>query len=174
MNIDWKNKPDWAIGHAIITYNQNDTSGVWFNEREYQYTDSHHRFLFGQNRERGDLSNEQYPPETKPEWNGEGLPPVGTVCKGMRKGEWLTCEILKWKTNDSGMKVAACDFGDRGLWWADDFCPIKSDKEKWVEQLIKVVEKANPECDITFSQAIYDALISGELPIPKGINNEPK
>ena len=114
-------------------------------------------------------------------WNGEGLPPVGSVCKGMRKGEWLTCEILKWKTNDSGMKFAACDFGDRGLWWTGHFCPIRSDKEKWIDQAVTVLSNEYTRAtDIVKNRgyfkgsavAIYDALISGELPIPKDANND--
>lgn len=44
----------------------------------------------------------------KTEWNGEGLPPVGTVCeiKNSRMG-WVRCEIIAHKHFDCGAKPHA-------------------------------------------------------------------
>ena len=117
-----------------------------------------------------------YPPETKPEWSGEDLPPVGTVCEyKIGSLDSRKCEYIGKREKGS---IVILDYN------SGHFCcyhphqitlhPAKSNKEKWIDQAIKIASRSASECDVTFSNAIYEALASGELPIPKGIKNEPK
>ena len=169
MNINWNEKPDWAIGHAVVKANNSE---VWFNDKQYQYlgNDCVTPFTLGWNRSA--LINEQYPPETKSEWNGEELPPMDTVCEVLNINTWHLTKIIGY---DNGLPVFKVDWSDKYCYACGEdfkFRPIKSDKEKWVEQLCKTLSIVPNGSD--WLDAIYDALISGELPIPKGIKNESK
>ena len=123
-----------------------------------------------------------YPPETKPEWNGEGLPPIGTVCE-MLVGDDLIGDRVLIMGYYNDLVWVTVQFWDDGVVYHGrhntftltqdlTFRPTKSDKEKWVEQLCKTLSIVPNGSD--WLDAIYDALISGELPIPKGIKNESK
>ena len=106
-------------------------------------------------------------------WDGQGLPPVGTVCEGFtqdsaRQWRWLEVEMLKHNNLKSGeCAVHAVHHGV--LRWCSEFRPIKSDKEKWIDKSLGSLGHYFDAGDYQrrlFSH-IYDALISGELPIPE-------
>ena len=174
MNIDWDKKPSWAdvwIESLVAHVKSN-----WAKESGGKYIFKDLSFV--QRLEKPELYKVHYPPETKPKWNGEGLPPVGTVCDLVEYGR-PTVEIIAHARNKAS-DVAIYKYYDiddklqTGFKIAGCFHPIKSDKEKWIEQSIEIASRSAAECDVTFSNAIYEALKSGELPIPKGINNESK
>ena len=96
-------------------------------------------------------------PETKSEWNGEGIPPVGAeVSSPSGKG------IVMLPPDIHGVLIIKASNESPGEYRrvAASVCaPIQSDKEKWIQ-------KAKNCCDPDYEQ-IYDALISGELTIPE-------
>ena len=175
MNINWDEMPEWA--------------DVWIEDlctpsHSGWHKDSGDRFIdcCRCSYRKSNMDKEQivhYPPETRSEWNGEGLPPVGTVCEVNHTGEWYLTKIIGY---DEFLPVFKVDWSDRYAYASGKdfrFRPIKSDKEKWVEQASKTF---HTNCIVDYTgqpflhglDGIYDALISGELPIPKGSNNESK
>lgn len=87
MNIDWSKAPEGATHHAI-----GDWVYKWFKKIDEDTLD----FWLDESWLRGVHSPAQtfafYDEGTivaRPEiWNGEGLPPVGTVCEYNRQGVW--------------------------------------------------------------------------------------
>ena len=164
MKINWDEKPEWANGHAVINADHVDTYNVWFNDNQYQYLHNGSIYHFTEGWEKNDLTNKQYPPETKPE-----LPLIGS--EYTLKPYWHKVLIVAHDAREDGTRIvywdySACeyDFNSR----SDYFIPIKSDREKWAEKAAELFFKANNGliCDAAFD-SLYDALISGELPLPK-------
>lgn len=98
------------------------------------------------------------PNSGKSEWHERGdLPPVGTECEAKFDKEWFTVEILKYNEN----KIAACHILNSyieggNLKWSCEFRPLKSERERAIEEIIEVVSKS----DGTFQSAaemLYDA-----------------
>ncbi|QXZ19123.1 hypothetical protein [Lelliottia amnigena] len=69
---------------------------------------------------------------SRPEWNGEGLPPVGLVCEGQfprHPGisfEWQECLVLYVFERECAVKSK----GTSTLHYCDDFRPIRSEADK--------------------------------------------
>lgn len=95
-------------------------------------------------------------------WDGKGLPPVGTVCEALHTGGWYKCEILKHNTTNVGVKSAACDFGFT-LAWSTNFRPLRSDREVWVSE----AQKHCTEFGGNQLGNLFDALKSGDLKAPQ-------
>lgn len=108
---------------------------------------------------------------SKPEWNGEGLPPVG-------------CEFL-FGTHQTKAKCIAVGrdviFASTGNPDAKDefyeefvisihhseFRPIRSDADKKRDEAIKAIDDAQSQVfdqDSTFSEYLYDAIAAGKIP----------
>ena len=168
MNINWDEMPDWA--DVWIEDLGSPRCSGWHKEKIDSFMDAD-----GLDYLKGQIGKNEviyYPPETKPEWSGEDLPPVGTVCEVLIINIWRLTKIIGY---DNGLPVFKVDWSDKYCYACGEdfkFRPIKSDKEKWVEQLCKTLSIVPNGSD--WLDAIYDALISGELPIPKGIKNESK
>lgn len=100
-----------------------------------------------------------------PEWDGEGLPPVGTVCEyqnNRRCPSWKRVEvtaigqekILMWDyTSDRENHLLLKSLGN--------FRPIRTNREKWIDQATDVALQPGDAAG-----NVYDALKSGELPQP--------
>jgi hypothetical protein len=110
------------------------------------------------------------PRPTEPQWTGpeDGLPPGGTECEALRAeegAEWFQCKVNAY-SDDIG-KVWLTRYYINGLerdfvMNVEDmsFRPIRTQEEierdELVKQAIKVAEEAGAECDVTFSEALYD------------------
>ena len=148
MNINWDEMPDWAdvwiesVSGNIKPDWYKDDGDRWVNETGNCYwlkpIDVEYYIV--------------HHPTTK-QWSGpeDFLPPNGY--------QLVSEDAIKWLfKNHPDIYDGFYDLVDS---------PPKSDREKWVEQAIKIASKSAPECDVTFSQVIYDALQSGELPMPE-------
>ena len=97
-----------------------------------------------------------------PEWNGEGLPPVGTVClKGCKKVQVLAHADVKSPTGTAVVWQALDDFSEIDWAVCNVFAPIRTDRERWID--------AASEAALKHGDALgnlYDALKSGDLPQP--------
>lgn len=115
---------------------------------------------------------------SKPEWDGDGLPPVGAevecICNELPNeykerllghilysGEYT---ILKtYKTNNQHHVPVESVFKTKS--WA--ITPIRSEAEKKKEEAIKAIDDAQSQVfdqDSTFSEYLYDAIASGKIP----------
>ena len=178
MNINWDEMPEWA--DVWIEDLGSPRCSGWHKEKIDSFMDAD-----GLDYLKGQIGKNEviyYPPETKPEWSGEDLPPVGTVCE-MLVGDNLIGDRVLIMGYYNDLVWVTVQFWDDGVVYHGrhntftltqdlTFRPTKSDKEKWVEQLCKTLSIVPNGSD--WLDAIYDALISGELPSPKGSNNESK
>jgi len=108
----------------------------------------------------------------KPEWDGEGLPPVGMEI------EYKFTKV-NYRTDFSRGKVLA--YGMHNVFmehWSSknefiqpldkiEFRPIRSEADKKRDEAIKAIDDAQSQVfdqDSTFSEYLYDAIAAGKIP----------
>ena len=161
------NKPDWTTAPADAqfygcrAFRKHDSGneyrwkdGAWCKS---QYdTIEHYEIHFD--------DFELRPESSEAAWNGQGLPPVGTVCEAQYKiGKEYEPEYGEILFMGSDIYVIKTDNGEKAR-FVDGarFYPIKSDRDKW----IYVAREEFAEFSDTLIGKIYDALKSGKLPAP--------
>ena len=97
-------------------------------------------------------------PEVDNSWHERGeLPPVGGVCEAMINGEWIDSEVLRHRINSAGMNVAAVmSCASFGVYWAVDFRPIRTEREKAIDAACKAIGGVG-EDGLLIIERIYDA-----------------
>ena len=166
-DINWDEMPEWA--DVWIEDAQCPENSGWHKEDEFCFKDQN-----GDTYEKSYMDNNEkvhYPP-TK-QWRGpeDGFPPAGTVCEFSSKGHhdgFMWC-IFRGHMSDGGFIIeyhhatsperVTCSCFDPDL---TKFRPTKSDREEWIDQAMKYVSIYPKE----FLSSLYDALKSGELPMP--------
>lgn len=121
---------------------------------------------------RGITSREQYEAAlaaSKTEWDGEGLPPVGTVCEGQFprhpgiQFEWQECLVLYVFKRECAVKAQ----GTSTLHYCDEFRPIRSEADKKRDAAVESMFYTLP-LDVMLGkdvrEAIYDAIAAGKIP----------
>lgn len=75
-----------------------------------------------------------------PAWNGEGLPPVGTVCEASVSGmdNWFSCEVVVHHPKQIGVAGVHDLVGD-ALLWTENFRPIRTAEQIEAEEREKAV-----------------------------------
>lgn len=160
MNIDWSKAPeDYPIWlEDLHPRNGGDMSG-WHRDDGDRYTDAD-----GNHWKKRD-AEDYYAVYLSPEWTGEGLPPVGTICHCGTHGravEVLKVELVPYVS-------AACRALDNSeLFWGGEFSPIRTpeqiaaeEREKAAYELASHVAgymgKSEPSLgDIKMSEYLYD------------------
>ena len=143
----WKSGYDFAVveetidGHLYIRWPSICTSGI--TKKEWQQA-------------RNKMSSK---PEVDNSWHERGeLPPVGGVCEAMINGEWIAAEVLRHRINSAGMNVAAVmSCVSFGVYWAADFRPHRTEREKAIEEMANLIAKSvfgSAKCQ---AEKIYDA-----------------
>jgi hypothetical protein len=105
---------------------------------------------------------------TVPEWNGEGLPPVGTECEvSMSVGmfgasEWVACTVLVHDIGIAEIAVFRTKAGAYGGAKRGFFRPIKSEREKAIQAMNPIIcsqgmFSADGDACKAISAALYDA-----------------
>lgn len=100
---------------------------------------------------------------SKPEWDGEGLPPVGCEC--MVRGEigddgWYECKVIAHTFFD-GYNCAVFQTESTVSCSSEgNFRPIRSEADKKRDIIISKIEKAYKDCPHSDAvpQAIYEAI----------------
>jgi hypothetical protein len=97
------------------------------------------------------------------EWNGEGIPPVGTECEATwgAKVAWMRCVILPenkvYLKKSTGWEVQSVD----DCWGGPfEFRPLQSEEQKQVVELTDIIIVANYSDSVTafeVAKAIYNA-----------------
>lgn len=109
-----------------------------------------------------------------PEWNGEGLPPVGTICEYSLAGRvWSPCKIDLY-VGTQGV-VISCDVFE-GIQYVDfakyddfEFRPLRTEAERKRDAFINAVldDMRTIPCDLSLRDevaVIYDAIAAGKIP----------
>ena len=92
-------------------------------------------------------------------WHERGeLPPVGCECEAMRDGEWVAVEVLRHRVNNVGVNVAAVmDCTSFNVFWATDFRPLRTEREKAIDDMLLAIDHIKEGNFETFISALYDA-----------------
>jgi hypothetical protein len=157
MTIDWSKAPKDAT-HC------DETNGRWYkNEADvwkFYYVCS---WIAGCNRP--GFGAELTPRPDAAVWRGpqDGLPPVGTVCEyKLGNGNWFKCEIISHNRLVIKCPHLETDNGE-GLQILGNheaiFRPIQSDRDRAIEEMLKVKETIYGGNDMERRQmaALYDA-----------------
>ena len=176
MNINWDEMPEWAIGCGYIGKGHY----VWFSHNNYApitTPNAIYRYESG-GALYSEIQGKVYPSKTKPEWRdpGDGFPLIGSEHE--LKPYWHKVLIVAHDVREEGTRIVYWDHHDSIYSYTyrhDFFRPIKSDREKWVEEARAIFDRVDDRFPPTRNTAlnalfneIYDALQSGELPTPKG------
>lgn len=108
------------------------------------------------------LADDEFEP-----WNGEGLPPVGTVCEYERGRQWVKVEVFAVKPNCNGSSSALFTYED-GSWNAcanlSNFRPIRTpeqiaaeERKAAVNELRSDMEDEGVFIDQRMAEIIHDA-----------------
>lgn len=103
---------------------------------------------------------------SKPEWDGEGLPPVGFRVEANFGGEWVEATVAYTDRPEGHSDAVAWkealvfDCKTTRPFWADEFRPIRSVADKIRGSIISKIEKAYKDCPHSDAvpQAIYEAI----------------
>ena len=104
-----------------------------------------------------------------PEWNGEGLPPVGTVCMANLDNGWTDVKVAY--IGDEGGCRGALVFEIKSTKpaWADEFRPLRTEAERARDKLaasLHIAAGASP-IELNGIGSLYfklaDAIISGSI-----------
>lgn len=111
------------------------------------------------------------PDEKAIKWNGEGLPPVGTVCEHWWGGVYDDdVEIVQYRRNGNHVVFWRInkDCVDGAEIPTAEFRPLRSEREQWIDDAINVVggKQAVISAENVFGK-IYDAIKSGQLIMPE-------
>lgn len=144
-------------------------SGLWWHvtkKNTVMYTDAKFLFFYPSDRDRritwsdseecfiSEKSKEIFIPIPEPEWNGEGLPPVGTVCEidALGDGDFEECMIESYSIDGSVVLVShqRKHGRDYNYWHIDDdlkFRPIETEAQKaarkrdeWAKSAIEAIQ----------------------------------
>ena len=96
--------------------------------------------------------------EEQPTWNGEGLPPEGTVCEWLYNGAWTKCEIKGIHKEFLWLLVDGWKCPDSILHEANRFRPLRTEREIIVGEVVEVLDKSEDydyDC-LIIAEALYD------------------
>ena len=182
--VDWSKKPEWAIG---IGYSHKHGDWQWFDHGHYMHYKGGVKFPFNSSFDMNDLVGVKLTCDKRTKINNENLPPVGSIRQMFMDGHLVGDQVLIMGYFDDLVWVTVQNWYDDGSYSGInqtfninniEFRPIKSDKEKWVDQAVEILSNEYTRATDSVKNrgyfegsavVIYDTLISGELPIPKGV-----
>lgn len=109
-----------------------------------------------------------------PEWNGDGLPPVGTICeakvpRSITGWEWRKVKVVEPGIPGAEKEVLVYDLETTLPAWTDEFRPLRTEAEKAREKLaasLHIAAGASP-IELNGIGRLYfklaDAIISGSV-----------
>ena len=166
--LDWVGAPEWAKDLAINSHGE----AAWLGDNGYAYIGIGRAFHAW-------VAPTSFPPESfkvvesRPVvWDGEGLPPVGTICEHRKLipgKEWTQVEIVAHRAFNGGDYTCAVFVFLEGSSWSsagDHFRPIRTPEQIAAEERSKAcdamfgimtsppVRKGNRS---DMAEALYDA-----------------
>lgn len=107
-----------------------------------------------------------------PEWYGEGLPPVGTICEALMPAlnhetwHWRTVKVVESGIPGAEKEVLAYDIENTKPAWTDEFRPLRTEAEKARESSINdIALMIGRGTFFQDAERIYDAISSGEIKV---------
>ncbi len=103
-----------------------------------------------------------------PEWNGDGLPPVGTVCMANLANGWTDVKVAYIGDEGGCREALVFEIKTTNPAWADEFRPLRTEAEKAREAAETAMRTclAGTGAGITpmAAKGIYDAISAGKIP----------
>ena len=115
-----------------------------------------------------------------PEWNGEGLPPVGTICQAKVKRsiagwEWRRVKVVESGIHGAEKEALVYDLETTIPAWADEFRPLRTEAEKARDDAKKAISELRDRDGYKLAACmidpIYEAIAEGKIPGVKLENN---
>jgi len=111
---------------------------------------------------------------SKPEWDGEGLPPVGCRVEANYGGEWVEATVAYTDRPDTHGDAAAWkealvfDCKTTRHFWADEFRPIRSEldknREEAIEGIASIIDYRKGCSAKPLAKWIFDEIAAGKIP----------
>lgn len=147
---DFECAPHWALSVCqgslcLVFYEQVIGLGHWQNksrEKEEGYDDVGGLPLIAQR-------------ELIEVWDGQGVPPVGTVCQWNNGNEWTTVNVLGVNGNEVWVKPE--DGSESFVVDDDDFKPLPDERETVIKEMLGSVTNYNMTAVIHACRELYDA-----------------
>lgn len=135
---------DWDIAPSGATHYNAECEYPWLKETPISYFNSdydvwvEYRAYFYENA----MTHLKNAVKRHKEWDGSGIPPVGTVCEYrlIEYGMWFTCKIIYVLSGGDDCFVARCDHLD-----SDQFLTFSSDRYKLQLRKIKTPKQIAEE-----------------------------
>ena len=104
-----------------------------------------------------------------PEWNGEGLPPVGTVCMANLANGWTDVKVAYIGDEGGCREALVFEIKSTKPAWADEFRPLRTEAERKRDIAIEAIlsDMRTIPCDLDLRDevaVIYDAIAAGKIP----------
>jgi len=161
--VDWSKAPEGA------THYNAECEYPWLKEKPISYFDGDGWIEYvGTSYKRG-MTHLKNAVKRHQEWDGSGIPPVGTVCEYRLNeyGMWFTCKIVYVLSGSGVCFVAWCDHlgSDQFLTFSSDRYKLQLRKIKTPEQIaaeerLQTIEEMCDvirESDLKTVTALYDA-----------------
>lgn len=172
---DWENKPDWAD----VWIDTGDSSAGWFKEGPDYFRDG---WGCRYGKEMSERYEVHYPPEKTKQCVDE-LPEAGTICHMFIDGQMVGDQVLIMAYSDNLIWASVQNWDDEGnysevprTYYMNEgvftFSPIKSDKEKWVDE-VQSYFNFTVGCiapNDTHLECLYEAIVCGHISLPKELD----
>lgn len=180
---DFVGAPEWA---AYIARNQHGRAFVSRSDHKYSYIDGEFSYMKDV---RGDFIKYPWPKaveiiaqrEPIPEWNGDGLPPVGakvefykSICYDYSNVGFLpetgdVVEVVAHKVTTDGNPVAVVFWDDKGAGRSNCFvggslAPLRTEAERKREEAVAAMINQSAVMVEATAGIIYRAIADGKIP----------
>lgn len=105
-----------------------------------------------------------------PEWNGEGLPPVGTICqakvpRSITGWEWRKVKVVESGIPGAEKEVLVYDLETTSPAWTDEFRPLRTEAEMARELAVEAITKSMGVFGVkSASELLYADIAAGKIP----------
>lgn len=139
---NWKDSPEWATHVGIVPFESSEYL-IWYNDLRYKYVefvDTPYPWAYGCLDKTKVVVVATRQSEQENLWDGEGIPPNGTICMARAVGVNLhkvkvICQPVDEDQADKVVAVVGLE-GERKflLWWTNDYQKIKTKEEVEAEK----------------------------------------
>lgn len=134
---DWKDSPEWATHVGIVPFESSEYL-IWYNDLRYKYVefvDTPYPWVYGCLDKTKVVVVATRQSEQENLWDGEGIPPNGTICVARADGSTLhKVKVICQPVDDDQVDEVVAVVGLEGerkylLWWTNDYQKIKTNQE---------------------------------------------
>ncbi|KTT01655.1 hypothetical protein [Pseudomonas parafulva] len=141
--IDWSKAPEWADGHGLVAHH--GITEVWISMDQYAVVGAEDRAYpygggTGDHRHNFTRGQVQYITPRSGQWDGEGLPPIGTACEAYdaERDLWWPGQVLMHGNSDH-VFVSGTPECWGTLLWASTFRPFRKPEQIKAEEREKAI-----------------------------------